>query len=156
MLAAPCDRLLAVDAMHTPLVPRRMRFLIFVLCVACSLAAGSRSVWDGVYTKEQASRGQTAYREECAKCHAENLMGGEVAPPLAGSDFLNRWNGGTVGELLEIVIKTMPSDDPGHLSRRQYADITAYILKANEFPAGSKELESEPSSLKDIKIEAKK
>ncbi len=74
-----------IDAMHTPHIPRRMRFPIFLLCLSFSLAAGSRSVWDGVYTKEQSSRGQTAYREECAKCHAENLMGGEGAPPLAGN-----------------------------------------------------------------------
>ena len=44
-------------------------------------AANSRSVWDGVYTKPQSSRGQARYREECAKCHAENLMGGK-RPPL--------------------------------------------------------------------------
>ncbi len=44
-----------------------------------SLFAISRSVWEGVYTKEQAQRGLAAYRENCAKCHGDNLGGGEAA-----------------------------------------------------------------------------
>lgn len=82
-------------------------------------------------------------------------MGGEAAPALAGKDFLKGWNGRSVAELLEVTTKTMPSDDPGNLSRRQYVDIVAWILNSNEFPAGSKALENTPS-LKDIRIEEKK
>ncbi len=133
-----------------------LQTLVFLLCMACCLAAGSRSIWDGIYTSNQATRGQAAYREECAKCHGENLAGGEDAPALVGKQFLKTWNGRTVGDLLEIMIKTMPSEDPGSLSRRQYADLSAYILNANEFPAGPKELGSPPSELKDIRIEEKK
>jgi mono/diheme cytochrome c family protein len=129
---------------------------ILLLLLLSSLAAASRSVWDGVYTKQQAGRGQSAYREECLKCHAENLMGGEAAPALAGDEFLNKWNGKTAGDLFELIRKTMPSEDPGNLSRRQYADIVAYIMSVNEFPGGQKELESETALLNDIRIEAKR
>src|SRR5437762_2337919 len=56
--------------------PRLWMWLVLLsCCLACCLTGASRSVWDGVYTKDQAGRGQTAYREECAKCHAANLMG---------------------------------------------------------------------------------
>lgn len=113
-------------------------------------------MWDGVFTKEQASRGQTAYREECARCHAENLGGGEGSPALAGSQFVKNWSGKTVGDLLDRIIKTMPADDPGNLARRQYADITAFLLSSNEFPAGSKDLDGTPATLKDVAIEEKK
>lgn len=82
-------------------------------------------------------------------------MGGEAAPALAGKDFLKGWNGRSVAELLEVTTKTMPSDDPGNLSRRQYVDIVAWILNSNEFPAGSKALENTPA-LKEIRIEEKK
>jgi mono/diheme cytochrome c family protein len=129
---------------------------ILLLLLSSSIAAVSRSVWDGVYTKQQAGRGQSAYREECLKCHAENLMGGEAAPALAGDEFLHKWNGKTAGDLFELIRKTMPSEDPGNLSRRQYADILAYILSVNEFPGGQKELESETAPLNDIRIEAKR
>ena len=129
---------------------------ILLLLLSSSVAAVSRSVWDGVYTKQQAGRGQSAYREECLKCHAENLMGGEAAPALAGDEFLQKWNGQTAGDLFDLIRKTMPSEDPGTLSRRQYADIVAYILSVNEFPAGQKELESDTAPLNDIRIAAKR
>lgn len=131
-------------------------FKIFLLCLPVCVAAGSRSVWDGVFTKEQSARGKSVYLEECAKCHGENLGGGEGAPPLAGKDFLKNWNGRTAGDLLALIIKTMPTDDPGNLSHKQYADITAFILNQNEFPAGTKDLDSTPDASKDIRIEEKK
>ena len=126
---------------------RALAWTLLFLAAGSMTAALSRSVWDGVYTKEQSSRGQARYREECAKCHAENLMGGEAAPALVGRDFLQKWTGKTVGDLFESMRKTMPSDDPGSLSRREYADIVAYLLGSNEFPAGPKELASEIAAL---------
>ena len=82
--------------------------------------------------------------------------GGEGAPPLVGKDFIKSWYGKSAGDLLDRIIKTMPTDDPGSLSHRQYADITAYILNQNEFPAGAKDLDSSPAASKDIRIEEKK
>ncbi|HMC63235.1 MAG TPA: cytochrome c [Candidatus Solibacter sp.] len=134
----------------------RVRVTILPLLAACSLAAASRSVWDGVYTKEQAGRGQKAYQEECMKCHGENLAGGEAAPPLAGAEWVAKWNGKTAGDLFGLTRKTMPTDDPGNLSSRQYSDIVAYILSGNEFPAGQKELDRDPAVLNEIRIEAKR
>lgn len=131
-----------------------------VRLAACSLTfaltAFSASVWDGVYTPQQAERGQTTYREECSKCHGENLAGGEAGPALTGDEFLHKWIGKTAGDLFEKTRRTMPLEDPGGLSRRQYAAIVAYILKANDFPAGQKELVSELAPLNEIRIEAKR
>ena len=39
------------------------------LAAAMLAAQASRSVWDGVYTDEQAKRGQTLYGKECSSCH---------------------------------------------------------------------------------------
>ena len=134
---------------------RRALIPVFLLAFG-SLAAASRSVWDGVYTKEQSARGKGVYLEECAKCHGENLGGGESAPGLVGTEFLQKWNGKTANDLFETIRKTMPSDDPGNLSRRQYADITAFILNTNEFPAGQKEMESTAAAMGELRIEPKK
>jgi quinoprotein glucose dehydrogenase len=130
--------------------------LILLLSIAGLVWAASRSVWDGVYTKDQAQRGQAVYRENCARCHGENLGGGEAGPPLTGEEFLKTWNRRTVGDLFGVVRKTMPSEDPGSLSTREYSDIVAFVFSANEFPAGSKELDREISSLNEIRIEAKR
>lgn len=134
----------------------RTKLLVHCFFVSSSIAALTRSVWDGVYTKPQANRGQNAYQEECLKCHGENLGGGEAGPPLAGEEFLRHWNGKSVGDLSEVIGKTMPSDNPGNLSSREYADIVAYILSVNEFPTGQKELDRDVAALKEIRIEMKR
>jgi quinoprotein glucose dehydrogenase len=138
--------------MHT----RTHQGFFFSAILAVTAAAATRSVWDGVYTREQADRGKTVYSQECARCHGENLAGGEASPPLTGAEFLSRWNGKTAGALYDLARKTMPTDDPGGLSTREYADLVAYILSANEFPAGSKELDRDAAALNDIRIEPKK
>ena len=80
----------------------------------------------------------------------------EGGPPLAGKEFLEKWNGKTAGTLFGLMRKTMPSDDPGNLSTRQYSDLVAYMLGVNGFPAGQKELDREMASLDEIKIEMKR
>ena len=128
-----------------------------VLLVALALAQdATRSVWDGVYTEEQAGRGQGLYNQHCASCHADTLMGGEMSPPLTGGDFLSNWNGLTLGDLFERIRTTMPQTKPGKLSREVNADITAYILSVNKFPAGKTELPHSAEFLKEIRIESEK
>jgi quinoprotein glucose dehydrogenase len=118
--------------------------------------AQQRSIWDGVYTKEQAKRGDEPYHRQCASCHGETLGGGEAAPPLAGGEFLSNWNGLTLGDLFERIRISMPQDHPGKLSREQNADILSYILSANKFPSGKRELPHQTELLKEIRFEASK
>ena len=126
-------------------------FLIFI----CAAAAGSRTVWNGVYSKEQANRGQKIYNSQCARCHGEALLGGEASPALVDQDFLDKWNGKTVADLVELTRKSMPSDGPGKLSRKQCTDLAAYLLSVNNFPAGGNDLDSEPEVLAGILIQPK-
>ncbi len=116
----------------------------------------SRSVWDGVYSDDQAKRGEPIYAKECASCHGTELTGGESAPPLAGDAFFSNWNGLTVGDLFERMRVSMPQNEPGSLSRQQNADILAFILKVNRFPTGKAELDRQTDILKQIKFEATK
>ncbi|SRR5579883_599493 len=116
----------------------------------------TRSVWDGVYTQEQAQRGRGLYGQHCASCHGESLEGVEMAPALAGGDFLDKWAGQTVGDLFERIRTTMPQNKPGRLSRDVNVDITAYILSANDFPAGKTDLPRDTLILKQIRIDATK
>jgi mono/diheme cytochrome c family protein len=133
-----------------------MRRSIFTLFLLIAPVLAIQSVQEGVYTEAQAKRGQKIYLEECSKCHAENLTGGDGSPELAGKDFRTKWNGRSAGTLFELIRKTMPTDDPGHLSTLQSADLTAFILSANEFPAGQTELGRDLAVLNEIRIEAKK
>ena len=116
----------------------------------------SKSIWDGIYTEEQATRGKGLYSQECASCHGGELTGGEMAPPLAGGEFLAGWDGLTVGDLFERIRISMPQNNPGSLSGQQNADILAFMFGASKFPAGTTEMPKEAGILKQIKFEVKK
>jgi cytochrome c len=119
-------------------------------------AAESRSVWEGVYTEEQAKRGEPIYSKECAACHGAMLTGGESAPPLTGGAFLANWNGLTMADLFDRIRKTMPQTNPGRLTRQQDADILAFMLSVNKFPSGKTELYRQSEMLKEIRFESTK
>jgi len=119
-------------------------------------ASESQSVWDGVYTAEQAKRGQALYEKDCSTCHGDRLNGTGEAPALSGGKFLSNWNGLTVGDLFERIRKTMPQGKPERLTRREKADVLAYILNFNKFPAGKSELREQTEWLKQIQFEETK
>jgi mono/diheme cytochrome c family protein len=109
-----------------------------------------RSVWDGVYTEDQAKRGAPLYQEKCSNCHGDQLTGND-APALVGSDFSANWSDLSLNDLSERIRITMPADNAGSLSRAQVVDIIAVILKHAEMPAGQTELAPVADSLKAIK-----
>jgi S-disulfanyl-L-cysteine oxidoreductase SoxD len=117
-------------------------------------AKPSRSVWDGVYSREQAERGKAQYLESCASCHSKDLRGDNTAPSLVEESFAFQWNDTTVGELFTRIRTLMPSDRPNSLSPQRYRDVVAFILQANNFPGGEKELDAD--ALNQILISAKR
>ena len=118
------------------------------------------TVWDGVYTDQQADRGQQMYRRTCAKCHLSDLTGGEhsggadgeVPPPLVGPEFIEHWNDRSLSELFLAIKRGMPLDTPGALPAPAYADLLGFLLKMNDMPAGTRELPSDPASIEAIRI----
>jgi cytochrome c len=130
---------------------------IVILSAQSAAPAGAdRTIWDGVYTQAQSERGEKAYSDACASCHAAELTGGDVIPSLVGEAFLTNWSGMTVGDLFERIRTTMPQESPGSLTREQYADVLAHVFKKNKFPAGETELGIEYDALATIRIESKK
>jgi cytochrome c len=128
--------------------------------VASGLAAlGAQepaSVWDGIYSEEQALRGEPLYVKECASCHGAALEGLEMSPALAGGEFLWNWNGLSVGDLFERLRVSMPEGKPRTVSPQDKADILAYMLYKNNYPRGEEELVASTEALKPIAIEAAK
>jgi mono/diheme cytochrome c family protein len=114
------------------------------------------TVWDGVYTAPQAERGRSAYMQSCASCHADDLRGRSTAPSLIEESFLFLWSDMSVGDLFERTRMLMPSDRPGSLPSATYADIIAFVMSKNGFPAGSTELSADVAALKQIVITEKR
>jgi S-disulfanyl-L-cysteine oxidoreductase SoxD len=119
-------------------------------------AQTTRSIWDGVYSEAQATRGAPLFDRDCVGCHGPDGEGGGMAPALSGAAFSANYDGQSVGDLFERNRTTMPVGREGQLSGQQIADITAFILQFNKFPAGASELASQVMSLKQIKYLAQK
>jgi mono/diheme cytochrome c family protein len=123
--------------------------VVTLLCVWIPAAAQSeRSVWEGVYTEDQAARGQNMFATSCARCH-------DVAD-FTSSTFLEGWEASTVLDLFQLLQKTMPMDNPGSLRPQDYADVVGYLFRANGIPAGKDELDTDAERLKLIRITQKK
>jgi quinoprotein glucose dehydrogenase len=112
------------------------------------------TVWDGVYTVEQADRGGEVYKKDCASCHGDALTGVDEAPALVGTTFLSNWNGQSVGDLVDLTRKSMPKDSENTLTRQQYVDVTAHVLRVNKYPAGQTAMPTSALGLGQIRIDA--
>jgi len=149
--------------------PRFTAFLVALLCpfvatlivgsapaerhgITVAVSAQDQTIWDGVYTAEQAEQGQQTYEQECAACHLDDLMGDGIAPSLVGSSFFFRWSELTVSDMYTAIRTTMPQGAPASLSPSGYAAISAYLLAKNEVPAGDTELPSDTDDLEGITI----
>ena len=81
----------------------------------------------------------------CATCHRTN-------------EITRSWFRGTVhetaGDLLAVISTTMPEGNPGVLSPKEYADILAFMLRLNDYPAGEEELPADLSLLETVRISA--
>ena len=125
---------------------------IAIFIASGAVGAQDKTVWDGVYTEDQAVRGETAYEQECATCHLADLLGDGIAPALTGAAFDFRWSDLSVGDMYVAIRATMPQGAPASLSPQGYADIVAYMLQRNDFPAGDMELPTEEAALNMITI----
>lgn len=107
--------------------------------VADAAPAAEFSSGTGYYTVGQARRGDGLFRVNCVNCH--------VSSEFAGSSFERRWRNQSVGAIYMFVRYSMPEDNPAGLPEQTYADIIAYVLELNDFPAGDTELTTSLDSL---------
>lgn len=129
-----------------------MRLLLRVL-VVCILSAVARdaaaqakkTTKAGIYTREQALRGQDVYASLCKNCHTPEAY--------TGSTFNTKWNGRALSELYLYIRDQMPKNDPGSLSPEEYADVVAYLLRLNRMPFGQSDLPADSDAMKTIRIE---
>lgn len=119
-------------------------------------AQSAKSTLDGVYTLEQAKRGRAVYSESCLECHGRDLEGDVENRPLIGYQFTTNWAGSSVLVLFDRIRISMPGDKPGTLGRQKVADILAFLLQANDFPAGTAELSTKAEILQEIRFEIPK
>ena len=123
-------------------------------------AAGAlSSVWDGVFTESQATRGEAVYAGACGICHGSSLNGApddpdmRSTPPLARARFLRVWAGRSLATLFEYTRATMPEDNPSSLTEQEYIDVIAYMLTVGGMPTGDDELQPDLQRLARVVIQ---
>jgi alcohol dehydrogenase (cytochrome c) len=89
------------------------------------------------FTSAQAKDGAGIYAENCAECHGVGLKG-ISGPKLTGAAFRKKFR--SARKLYEFISKQMPLSDPGSLSKKQYIDVTAFLLAKNGYRPGKKPL----------------
>lgn len=105
----------------------------------------------GVYLEEQAVLGAAVFAQRCAGCHGAELAGG-FGPRLA--PLASFWHGRSLSELYSFVAQNMPFDAPGSLSAAEYAQVVAFVLERNGYPAGAAELLPDAQELSRFVIDA--
>jgi mono/diheme cytochrome c family protein len=121
--------------------------------------AQSKSIRDGVFTTDQAVRGQIAYTGPCDRCHGYKLDGASddpdmlPAPPVAGPKFVRKWNGRTLDALVDYLRATMPANNPSYLPDTELVDIVAYMLSVSGMPPGRETLRPDRDALANVVIE---
>lgn len=125
-------------------------FSVAFICLTVSMASAD----DGLYSMAQAARGEETYQQFCSACHGARLQGTPAAP-LTGEAFRGRWEDGkhTLDDLYYIIRSLMPNNAPGSLSKAQYADVVAYILKVNNYPAGGEDLVPKAAAMKAVTLQ---
>jgi S-disulfanyl-L-cysteine oxidoreductase SoxD len=104
----------------------------------------------GIYSADQAHRGEDLYKKQCTACHGEALDGVGPYPPLSGDEFLSKYTGQPALTVYDMILKLMTA--PGTLTRPQAADLLAYILSFNKFPAGKTDLPTDEEALKTLTV----
>ena len=115
----------------------------------------AKSTSTGVFTEEQAKKGEAAYNANCASCHGAELRSTDrEIPRLTDKSFQFSWVGKTIAEKFEYVRDTMPPQELHSLEDQVYLDIVTYILRFNKIPAGSQRLGPDVEMLRQIVIAA--
>jgi mono/diheme cytochrome c family protein len=135
-----------------------MKKITFALIICAAAAAFSismsaqagRDTTAGVYSAEQAKRGEAFYKENCSFCHGDDLKGSDVIPALVGDAFMNTYKSKPVADLYTKINSSMPATAPGSMTPAQTADVIAYMFSVYKLPAGSAELPAKPDELKTI------
>jgi alcohol dehydrogenase (cytochrome c) len=98
------------------------------------------------YTDQQAAAGRDTYAASCAMCHGSDLR---LLPQamLNGEEFMSRWRGRGVSELIRQLRATMPPEGPGSLPGSAYVDVSAFLLQINGVPADNEALTATTAQL---------
>ena len=117
----------------------RAGIMIALLCAPFSAAASATTSGISLptlFTSNEAVQGRSVFEHHCAVCHGEDLRG-KIGPALIGPSLGSTGNHTTVSIMFNVIAFEMPAGDPASLTKEDYAEVMAYILLRNGYPAGA-------------------
>lgn len=117
---------------------------VVLFCASIWSEVHPQTLSDGVYAAEQIQTGGELYKKHCISCHDKKYFG----------PVFQAWTGQPLNNFFLTMATTMPESNPGMLYDEEYADILAYILSLNKYPAGNEKLTADPAKLKAITLSA--
>jgi mono/diheme cytochrome c family protein len=121
---------------------------------ATATASGAGGTAPVSFTADQVGRGSDIYSDRCVQCHGDTLDNGEFGgAPLNGKYFKQHWGSGSVAALIAYMKAKMPPDRPGSLTDQSYADLASFLLDANDYPKGDKELPPDTASQQKLSLQ---
>src|SRR5262249_28200425 len=87
-------------------------------------SGGRLTIWTGVYSSEQASKGADVYRS-CRGCHGATMDGSGSYPALRGTQFFEHWREDNLDSLY-LLIKTQMPPRAEQLSETDALNVLAY------------------------------
>ncbi len=129
------------------MISRKIARLVLPLLLAAwaGSSADPRTTNDGVYTEDQADVGETLYAQHCLLCHDKKYF----------RPVLKRWEGQPIGILYTVMMTSMPENNPGFMTEKEYVDILAYILSLSRYAPGDTELDYKDGALNKLTVEAR-
>lgn len=128
---------------------------------------------DGYYTVDQAIRGRFQFNRHCGYCHTDRpgamsadsqkshrgfeIGGGRQVMNLAGTYLRSKKYDGKVmyPSVYHVFnrVESMPANDVKSIGDGIRTDIVAYLLQANGFPPGPRELPATPEAMKAMPLD---
>ncbi len=130
---------------QTRVVKHAALALGLLLLAACAEQEPT-STLDGIFTAEQASRGEGLFNTHCVRCHS--------IQEFSGPAYETIWVGVPLAALYIRIANTMPLDQPGSLGTTEATAITSHILQQNGMPSGDAELGGDVEWLAGITLES--
>ncbi|QIB64105.1 outer membrane protein assembly factor BamB family protein [Kineobactrum salinum] len=92
------------------------------------MAYGETPTLNGLFSTAQITQGAQLFARECVRCHSAEQVSGFA---------YQRWQDKTLGDLFDVVRKTMPPESAGRLQGQDYLDVLAFVLSRQQHEAGA-------------------
>lgn len=111
------------------------------------------TIWDHVFTQEQADAGKALYTTNCLGCHGKTGRGSPGGPPITGVALNKKWSDTTLLDIYTFARAYMPPGKAGTIGTEQdYVDIIAYIIEMHGAEPGDTRLPYDETTLGNIYI----